>query len=275
LEEISDWLTKIIVGLSLINFNKILNLTYQTAKNIATAFSSTHVATPSNKYFAFSYALIVLFTASGFMVSYLWSFTILRSILIRRKLGDARAQAELDPKVASAAAAGASQEKVKESHGVFDETEAGSVAAQEQFEGEDFNELRSLVQKSLANRPIKVVDDTQKGRWGGLKENNGKKIIATVTESKKLKGLYDVSLKVSSTDKAKPLTGIVAFFVDSTFGFKDDLIYSRVNESGIAEVSLVAYEAFTVGVMCSDGTTLEIDLDDEKGFPAGFYSNRV
>jgi hypothetical protein len=67
LTEISDWLTKIIVGLSLINFEKIgINLD----KAASILAQSMNVSEP-NKYKAFALALIICFSILGFLFGYL------------------------------------------------------------------------------------------------------------------------------------------------------------------------------------------------------------
>lgn len=66
LEEISDWLTKIIVGVSLVELTQILDQIKEYGEDISTGIGT---GTP----IAFGVALIIFYVASGFFIGYLWS----------------------------------------------------------------------------------------------------------------------------------------------------------------------------------------------------------
>lgn len=250
LEDVSDWLTKIIVGLSLVNFDKIIKYTDLSAKNIAKSISGPEGV---GNIYSLSYAIIILFMAAGFISSYLWAFAILRSILIKRKLDDINV---LTPEVVKAVSTSASHEQINTDI-------ATGVGAPDAF--------KNLIEEKLASKEVKVKDDLQKNRWGGKKEHNGKKLNGIVDKNKLYPSFFDLTLQVFSTDPAQPLTGWVAFFVHDTFGFKDNVVYAQVNDQGVAEIPLVGYQAFTAGALTEDDTELELDLNNEKGYPEGFY----
>src|SRR5579864_7430631 len=69
LEQISDWLTKILVGLSLVEFLNIEASARQLVKSLAPAFAGGSNATPESK--AFVLSTLVLFTVLGFFLGYL------------------------------------------------------------------------------------------------------------------------------------------------------------------------------------------------------------
>ncbi len=70
LTEISDWLTKIIVGLGLVNLTKIPPYLYGTASNLASGIALTPKS-GINPALAFAYGLIVCFFITGFLFGYL------------------------------------------------------------------------------------------------------------------------------------------------------------------------------------------------------------
>jgi hypothetical protein len=255
LEDISDWLTKIIVGLTLVSFDKILYYTHLAARSISMNISGSYSLA-----YSLSYGLIVLFIVAGFIISYLWSFTILRSILIRRKKDDE----ELTRTVTDMVSAGASHELVNKQRNVFSESELPKEENERAPQA-----FIELVNKALDTHRVLVPDDLQKNRWGGKNINADKELDASVKESTKYPRFFDIQLKVCSTNKERPYEGWVAFFVHDSFGFEKDTIYARA-VNGEAQAPLVAYEAFTAGALCEDGTELELDLNEMKYVPEKF-----
>ena len=112
-----------------------------------------------------------------------------------------------------------------------------------------------------------VEDDLQKNRWGGKPIAGGKEISAEVVKAL-TPGFYRVTITVHSEKPDKPLTGDVAIFLHDSF--RDPIRYKRAVE-GKAKITVNAFEAFTVGAYTEDGTRLELDLQQVKGFPEGFY----
>jgi hypothetical protein len=70
LTEISDWLTKIIVGLGLVNLSKIAGYLSTIASILAKGLSKPPVP-PSALAFAFSYAVVISYTILGFLFGYI------------------------------------------------------------------------------------------------------------------------------------------------------------------------------------------------------------
>jgi hypothetical protein len=130
--------------------------------------------------------------------------------------------------------------------------------------------FKEEVQKLYQAEPVTVKDDLQKNRWGGLAKNNGKKISATVVQSD-IKGEYKVTVEVAFI-KGKKAIGNVAFFLHDSF--RNEIRY-RKGETRAVRISLLAFEAFTVGAYTEDGTLLELDLQREKGYPKGFYYKQL
>lgn len=116
--------------------------------------------------------------------------------------------------------------------------------------------------------PIKVSDDPQKGRFGGKPEVNGRKVSADVWQSRNSNRFFDILLRVVSADQSKPLTGSIIFYLHDTF--RHPVVSVKVKD-GVAELRLISYGAFTVGVVADDGATLlELDLAQDVRFPRKF-----
>ncbi len=127
--------------------------------------------------------------------------------------------------------------------------------------------FKSEVEELDKRRKITVPDDLQKNRWEGKAMNNGKNISATV-EKKLIPGLYKVDVRIEPADSKSTLHGFVAFFLHDSF--KSKIRYKKVIDN-IARITLTAYETFTIGACTQDGTLLELDLQKQTGYPAGFY----
>ncbi|HEY0037555.1 MAG TPA: pYEATS domain-containing protein [Longimicrobium sp.] len=119
--------------------------------------------------------------------------------------------------------------------------------------------------------PGSVPDDPWKGRFGGQKISGTREIDAEVTPVGS-SGLYRVRLQVRSTNpKRDPLHGTVQFFLHDTFS--NDRPVVTVGPSGVAELTLTAWGAFTVGALADDGgTKLELDLAELATAPHDFKS---
>lgn len=126
------------------------------------------------------------------------------------------------------------------------------------------SEFSKKVQAVLQETPVKIPGDLQKNRWGSRSEAAGKKISATVTA---YRDTHLVNLLVQSTGDT-PLTGKVAFLLHDSFS--EPTVY-REAVDGKATYALHSYEAFTVGAYLEDGTRLELDLNEQKGYPKDFY----
>jgi hypothetical protein len=71
LEEISDWITKIVVGLGLIQLRQIPPYLYSTAEILARSMGSLPDGDPLQEHTAFALALIIYFAIDGFLFGYL------------------------------------------------------------------------------------------------------------------------------------------------------------------------------------------------------------
>jgi hypothetical protein len=103
-----------------------------------------------------------------------------------------------------------------------------------------------------------------------LSESGNRKLDAEVKWASRGTNLFSVRLRVYSTKPEEdPLPGTVQFFLHPTF--KNDQPVVKVGPSGVAELLLTAWGAFTVGALTDDGKTkLELDLAELESAPEEF-----
>lgn len=260
LEEVSDWLTKIIVGLTLIKLNVILSWIHTSAQSFNRVFNSDCCkdCEKMNAY-VFGYATIVLYFLTGAGLCYLWARTNLSYILTKSRIDQRNMEkntelvAELQKK---------ENKQFVTSDGITryisPTTKSKTLPA---FPSIGFH---TKTESTYQAKQVFDKTDLQRGRWGGSAKNGNYTLEAfPVTPGKK-----NIQLVIKNLDSEKPLVGDVAFFLHDTFA--SEIVYTiAINNK--AEISFWAYEAFVVGARLEDGTELELDLNKVTGFPATFY----
>lgn len=266
LVQISDWLTKIIVGVGLTQLNQIPGNIKKIGDQLGKSFSNDEIGVN------IAIGCVLYFVVVGFLAAYIWTRLYFVKLLGQTNEELRKKQLKKLENLADSAVSEKNIETIKESDVASD---AGAIELLKESSSDELksalDELKLKVQESLKKKPVKIDDDLQKGRWGGKTESNGKQIRATVVQSN-VKSFYDILITVS--DKTKPLDVPVAVFVHDSFRFPDDVIYIKPNANGMAQITLTAYEAFTVGALFADATELELDLNEQKGYPDGFYWGR-
>ena len=252
LEEISDWITKIIIGLTLIEGRKIINMIENGADSIAKSYPVCGVNICEINLFVLSYCLILFFAGYGFFGGYFWARTLFGNILITSRKESESLQREI---------AMLSNRNLSNADEIS-ETGVGILGTDDTL-----TSLKERVGNLLNTTLIIDKTDTQKGRWGDLSSSNDRILTAKVQPS--LLGLFDVIIEVTSMNVANPLTSTVVILLDSTF-VENEIYLKPVNN--IAKVTVVAYEAFTIAALCDNlETKLELDLQQQKGLPPKFY----
>lgn len=222
LEQVSNWLTNIIIALGLANLVQIPPALESFGTRVAPALGGG----VSAEVFAISMCLFYLI--DGFIVSYLFTVIYYRRI-VQTVESDAFENTYNDPLTNI-------QEKPVEKQ-----------KADYKVVGID----------DAAKNKSSETDDPQKGKWGGKQDSNGRRITATILP---LTGndLYKIFLQVVSTDKSKPLKGFVRFHLHPTFPNAKPLVKVIDNE---ANLELIAWGSFTVGAEADEGQTrLELNL---------------
>ncbi len=127
--------------------------------------------------------------------------------------------------------------------------------------------FKDAVLRHYNSRPIVDSDDVQKGRWGKRAIANDKALTAKVVLSGASRNFFDVEIEVKGVNKSF-LEGNVAFFLHNSF--PAEIRYTTAKQN-VAKTRFQVYEAFTVATFTEDGTMLELDLNEQKGYPEGFY----
>ena len=254
LVQISDWLTKIIVGVGLTQLYNIphfiVNIGNHFQVNFGEAEWGRNVAI----------AIIGYFVVLGFLMIYFWTKTDYSTVM---KVMDDDLNEKLEE------VKGKLQDEIKEKEQTEQKLE--EVNKDVELKNQDIEAMFQTFQNSEQAKQIiagNISNDPQKNKWGGKSENNNRRVSATVRETTYSSELFVVSLEVGSMDNSKPLTGSVIFHLHNTFVHPDRQIDVV---DGVAKLQLVAWGAFTVGIECDNGATkLEIDLSELTNIPKLF-----
>ncbi len=276
LVQISDWLTKIIVGVGLTQFTRIPGVLIKVGVLLQPNFGNDSWGRNA------SIALTSFFVLLGFLMLYFWTKTDYSRIMretdddLNRQLETLKRDKEQVEKerrdIKDDFKRQISYETIRQSvtssdflnvHNLLDNNRNG-ISTMLLLLQEKVNEL-------LPKKPIKVSDDPQKDRWGGSSRDNGKQLQASVGKGTSI-GLFTISITVSMIEN-NPMTEPVAIFLHDSYRFPNNVIFIIPSvQSGNAEFILPATEAFTLGALFADGTELELDLNAQTGYPSGFYS---
>lgn len=263
LVQISDWLTKIIVGVGLTQLNNIPDGLSAVGKQLGKSFGDgDHGSNIAS-------GCVLYFVVVGFLSAYIWTRLYFVKLL-RQNIDELqKQQIEKLEKLAVSAVADKNQHSIRESTVASDATSLDFLMENsETVVSSALDELKEKVSEVLKSKETRDTDDLQKGIWGGKSELNGRMIRANVIQNQN-SGFYEIVVTVS--DKTKVMTEPVAIFVHDSFEFPQNVIYVKPNANGLAQITLTAYEAFTIGALFADGTELELDLNEQKGYPIGFY----
>jgi hypothetical protein len=229
LDDIADWLSKIIVGLGLIQLRSAG--TY--LENITTWILHSYPASVRAQN-GFVASLIVAGVIGGFLFGYVWT-----------RLDYAELAASSDVRTAKVLRAEETQSIASVGIGRPLHRRSAGVAVERT---RDMGEQQA---KSAS-------DDPNQGNFGGIPERDGRRLSAKIAPSELGPGLYRVTLSVDSTNPSQPLKGTVTFWLHPTFRERS---VTKPVVDGIASLTIVSYGAFAVGAVVHDtNTRLELDL---------------
>ena len=233
LEQISDWLTKILLGAGLVNINEIPKFLNRVSDRVFYSLGDHNVGSP------FTTMVIIYFTIGGFFFGYLLTVLNLSNFL---KISNTL-QRSLDRQLQTA-----TENLVKQGN-------TGGIVTPK------------ISKRINAPQTKWASDDPHKGKWGGSSDLNGFRLSADL---KPLLSdvLFSLTLVVQDLEKRILNEGfMVTFHLHPTF--VPDII-SAPFKNGEAIIHLQAWGAFTVGVEVSDGTRLELDLSKLSDVPDSF-----
>jgi hypothetical protein len=286
LVEISDWLTKIIVGLGLVNLKQIPDYLISLGEYVRA--SSKYDGQLLNIY---SIGIVIYFGFLGLYIGYNYMRLVLSNKykyaddnLIRKELEMAIEKIDevkeevkqKENKIIQTQSLVQEKEQLTKSlmtkvneTSMSDtnfETVVQEIISSDQIKKGNEN-IKPEIDKMIDEAKLKLHkglilnhEDPQKGQWKSKAINNERELKATVTEE--TRGLYQINLQVVSTNpKNNPLKEgeYILFALHNTFG-NPPFKLVKVNKQS-AELNFYSYGSFTVGAFADNGATeLELDL---------------
>ncbi len=198
--------------------------------------------------------------------------------LVKEALQRAQAAAEDQQRKDAAASLGRIQAKPDQNDTVTaSEVVAIAGRAQQMLPSSDVAQatLADLITE-LQNAPPAYPDDCWRGLFGEQPCDTGGNIClsAKVDPFPSDPNLFEVKLALDPMDAASPPTRSgqkAIFFLHPTFGIDPRSV--AFGSDGRATLPLIAYGAFTVGVLLEDGVKLELNLAEVKDAPELFRIN--
>jgi hypothetical protein len=297
--EISDWLTKIIVGLVLINLKEIPSYFISLGEYVS--ISTKYKGELLNIY---TIGIVIYFGFLGLYIGYNYMRLVLSNKykkaddrLLRKALEDEKEKVlkikeecnQKDLKINQIESIIKDQEQItktlikKINEPEILQTDIKSVV-QKMVHSKEVNDdkktIELYVNKMMADAKLKLQkgltfndSDPQNDQWGKHAIHNERQLTATVIEE--TKGLYKIELKVNSTNPdSNPLhsSDLVLFALHSSFG--DPPIRLVKVENQCAKLELYTNRSFTVGAFVDKGKTeLELNLAELPDVSYYFKNN--
>jgi len=213
LTEISDWLTKIIVGLGLVNLTKIPPYLSKIANILASGLSQP-AKSPSDLAFAFAYSTIVSYTILGFLFGYITTRLYLAGAFSeadQRALRNLSQKTEIIAQKTDEAAGAAKSALQKAEFALLKPSTLSREATQvpeEQLEqlAQAYNQIRSNMTSGNPRR-TKMTEV--------IKEMMA--IVPSLTT-------FDVSQALGETDNGKRLAGYAYIYVRPDYQYLEELV---------------------------------------------------
>lgn len=288
LVEISDWLTKIIVGLGLVNLLKLPE--YLTSMGF---FIQKASGIKGNAVELYAICLIIFFSIFGLYHGY----NYMRLVLSQKyKESDDNLLHKVQKELKSVKNEFEKQKTIAEEKETLNQSlfnvinksdkpleitrteiikelvETRGITDEAELELR-INNMVKLAHTKTKNGQFTNKTDPQNGQWGGKTSNNHRQVKAIVSE--KAIGLFRIKVLVNSTDPDNypiPDGEVVLFALHDSFG--DPPVRLIKAENGCAELSLISYGSFTIGVLIDYGTTeLEINLAQVPGVSEYFQNH--
>lgn len=265
LEQIADWLTKIIVGLTLTQFT----LWAEHFDNLSAALTHDLLCptSPASCGSVPGGSLIAAYSLMGFGMAFLWTrrFFMIELAARDEAIQDmARAQQQRE----QASKEGRVQ---REDQTLVEASESARIvdAILEDGRRNASGPAKDTAKKLKAGQ---FPDDPWHGVFGSAVTKEAV-ISATVSEAPEAPEEYKVEITVSGTtpQAQQQLAGQKAlFYLHPTFGSHVQIV--PFGADGRATLVIYAYGAFTVGALLQDGSTLELDLASLPGAPGKFLA---
>ncbi len=276
LEEISDWLTKILVGMGLVNLKQLPDALWQLGRTVGDSLGS------GSGQQGLGVALAVFFGVAGLLYGYLMTRLYLQGALARAEAGLTERLREVSAQLAI------QREGLRDIEQKADAALTGVGQAVHAGRARDGEAVRVAPAPGALGVGLRAADagpspapdgaelwrsDPHKGFAQGRSEDAraGRKLDARIVPIRGSDACR-VHFELRATSPAKPLRGPVTFHLHPTFARPDVTV--TPDSDGVARLDVVATGAFTVGAEADDGQTrLELDLVEVKGGTEAFYAN--
>lgn len=299
LYDVSDWLTKIMVGLGLINLKEIPVYFINLGQSVS--MSTKYKGELLNIY---AISTVIYFGFLGLYIGYNYMRLVLSNKyrkadnrLLRKALEEEKEKAfkikednnQKDLKINQIGNIIKDKEQItKALLKKINEPEIFQINKESTIKKmigskdvkDDKKVIEQYVNKMMTDAKLKLQkgltfndNDPQNGQWGQHSIYNERQLTAIVIEE--TKGLYKIKLKVISTNPHNnPLdaSDLVLFALHNSFG--DPPIRLVKVENQCAELELYSYGSFTVGAFVDKGNTeLELNLAELPGVSYYFKNN--
>lgn len=253
LEQISDWLTKIIVGVSLTQLPAIQQHFHQLVKSVSGGFTGL---LPVQYAYPFASGLIIFYTICGFLAVYIWAkiyfmeqLTKLEDKLNRRNIREQIQEvSRRNKRLEIARLENMLTEFIRSKNRIL------SIENQPTFK---------IILDRAQPGPIRYIEDCQKERWGAKLSSGGYKAEAHFKKDTTDDDNYLVTILVQPVNEGVTLNGQVYFFLHDSFaGEYNEYVKVAVAVNNRATIEFPSFEAFTVGIVLNNGDVkLEMDMN--------------
>lgn len=277
--EINDWLTKIIVGLGLVNLSKVPDLIDQIGEKGSLILGGMEGASSSGPILI--QCVVIYFFIIGFLTGYLW--TNVNYIIILTSMDKEADCIENNFPMRTT-------RKINE----ILQTECSYISSNDIFNKEKSESLAGILkrdewvadqQKLLNDAKIKMLNginrdidledsqkDPNKNMWGGSRENEDMVVIPEVKTISPDINYYKVTLSINSKnpDKKYPYK----YFLVTLHNTVSDPFKFIAVRDGFAAIDFYSYKAYTVGISTVNDegqiVQLECDLSEVVSAPSEF-----
>ncbi len=270
LEQVSDWLTKILIGVGLVEIKQLgealSTLGIRVSSALGSSVQGSGVATE---------VVVVAFTVVGFLSTYLWTrlyYGTLQALTDREiirgltsKVSETALVAEELRKATNALASGELARPVP----TADLAKPTVQVAETDIISDRWPPaVQQAVRSLLSAPPMYDSDPVAEVFSSATSEANGRRLEAELVAN--LKTALVVRLRVRRIE-GDPLQGDVTFLLHPTF---HDRVYAVAADGGAAETKVYSEGWFTAGAVLDDGkTVLTYDLRQLPGAPKWFLEN--
>ncbi len=267
LVRVSSWLATVIVGVSLVQLDDMLDRLDVAGRAVSQALLGCSPGCPPQAMDLIvpGTALIIVFLAGGFLFGYLWTRVIFYyelstldgAVSANSRATAARAVTEGNVQTPPASVAGDA------------EVAFAAAAAAPISPSPAVLDSMDLLRARTADIEKEPADsnDPWRGQFGGKSENGGYRLSAEVGRSN-VSDYFSVRLRVSRVVPASGAAQEVEFFLHPTF--PKPHVKRRLNRRGQADLALLAWGAFTVGARLDNGVELELNLAELSTAPETF-----